>query len=171
MPSVFKISGEASSIPKGSWQPLQPWAIVLPSAVVCEPSRHLKQPGESVCPRVLGYFPHMTLKSGKTLRLHHKNHLTGLAVLGARSVNVGVARLIKTNDRAWQFVSCFLAGTVVAFRASIPLFLTYGKVTAISPRAKASSMACSGSSKVCVGRLWQSTHCMSYLSNVSAELI
>jgi hypothetical protein len=38
MPSVFKISGEASSIASGSWQPLPSWAMVLASRVVCEPS-------------------------------------------------------------------------------------------------------------------------------------
>jgi len=37
-----------------------------------------------------------------------------------------------------------------------------GRVTGILPRAIASSIARSGNLNVCVGRWWQSTHCMSY---------
>ncbi len=38
IPSVFKISGLASSIASGSWHVLQSCVITLPSAVLCEPS-------------------------------------------------------------------------------------------------------------------------------------
>ena len=48
----------------------------------------------------------------------------------------------------------------VAFRSSTLFFFRKGSVVGSRPTAIALSMARSGSSKACVGRLWQSTHCI-----------
>ena len=103
--------------------------------------------------------------------IDRKNRLASLVdVLGTRCVKVGIVLLIKTNDSAVGN----LAAASSLFRSwpsatSTPFFLMYGKVTAMSPRASALSIARSGSSKVCVGRLWQSTHCISNFGSALAE--
>src|SRR5271157_5839154 len=69
-PSVLNTPGSASSTASGSWQVLQSCVMVIfLSDVECDPSWQRKHPGKSVCPRLLGYVPQVTLRSGNTFRL------------------------------------------------------------------------------------------------------
>ena len=65
-PRVLRISGELSSVATASWHAPQSWVIVFPSAALCWSSWQRKQPGNASCPRLFGYVPQPTSRSGKT---------------------------------------------------------------------------------------------------------
>ena len=67
---------------------------------------------------------------------------------------------VVVPDRGWirRAASSLLGYS--ARSTSTPFFLIKGRDTGIRPRDMARFTALSGSRNVCVGRLWQSTHCM-----------